>query len=68
MRPARYGSSTESAYIRDNTVTNVRDEPQEIVAIDGGIAEALSLAVAMRVQATTADLHHLAVQIGRAHV
>lgn len=37
------------------------DEPQEVVAVDGGVAEALSATVTMRVQAATADVHYLAV-------
>ena len=39
----------------------MRDEPQEILAVDRGITEAFVPAVAVRVQATTADAHHLAI-------
>jgi hypothetical protein len=44
----------------------VRDEPQEIVAVDRGVAEAFVAAVAVRVQAATADVHHVAVTALRA--
>jgi len=53
-------------HIRVDTVTNVRDEPQEIGAIDGRVAEAFTLAVPMRVETAAADLHHLAVPALRA--
>jgi hypothetical protein len=38
----------------------VRDETQQIVAVDGRVTEARSAPVPVRIQAATADLHHLA--------
>jgi len=50
------------AQVRDDAVANVADEPQQVVAVHGGVAEARSLAVPVRVQAAAADLQHRAVQ------
>ncbi len=41
-------------------VPDMRDELQQVGAIDGGVAEACSAPVPVRVKAATADLHHLA--------
>jgi len=38
----------------------MRNEPQKVGAVDRGVAEACSAPVPVRVQATTANLHHLA--------
>ena len=38
----------------------MRDEPQQVGAIDRGVAEACSAPVPVRVKAATADLHHRA--------
>src|SRR6185437_11910243 len=46
----------------DNAIADVRDELEKVVAIDGGVTEPGSLAVPVRVEATTADLHHFAIQ------
>lgn len=35
----------------------MRDEPQQVIAVDGAVAEADAMLVPVRVQATTADLH-----------
>jgi hypothetical protein len=43
----------------------VRDEPEQVVAIYGRVLETGSLAVPVRIEATAADLHHLAVQTSR---
>ncbi len=38
----------------------MRNELQQVGAVDRGVAEACSAPVAMRIKATTADVHHLA--------
>jgi len=40
----------------------VGDEPEQVVAVHRGVAEAGSLPVPVRVEAAAADLHQLAVQ------
>ena len=48
------------AHVCDDTVADMRDEPQQVGAVDGGITEAFSAPVPVRVKAAAADLHHLA--------
>lgn len=48
------------AHVCDDTVADVRDEPEQVGAIDRGIAESCSAPVPVRVKAAAADLHHLA--------
>jgi hypothetical protein len=38
----------------------VRDELEQVLAVDGGVAEALPIPEPVRVQAATADPHHRA--------
>jgi hypothetical protein len=38
----------------------VRDERQQVIAVDGGVTEPLTVPVPVRVQAATADLQHRA--------
>lgn len=38
----------------------MRDEPQQVGAVNRGIAEAFSAPVPVRVKAASTDLHHLA--------
>jgi hypothetical protein len=40
----------------------MRNEFQQVAAVDGGVQEAVPRLEAVRVQATTADLHHRAAQ------
>lgn len=44
----------------DDTVPDMRDKPQEVGAVDRGVAEACSGPIPVRVKAATADIHHLA--------